>query len=133
MKQVLILLLLVPVLVWADSDANINARTHQLESALARIQQEAQSTYQQFLMIQELRRSEMREMDMPVSTPPSGSVQSIPVPNYDDLVKLRQEKQERIQKYTTDLDRLYNRYQELEERRQVLFDEIDLLKQSSTE
>lgn len=133
MKQILILLLFVPVLVWADNDVNVQAQITQLESASLRVQQEAQSTYQQFQMIQELRRSEANEMqipEMPVSsTLPGGSVKSMPAPNYDELVKKRQERQERINRYAADLDRLYARYRELEERRQTLTEEIDLLKQ----
>ena len=126
MRRTLIPLLVVPVFVWADSSQNIQDLITQHESELVRIQQEAQTVHQQFQMIQELRRYEMNETS--VSIQPSETVESIPVPNYDDILKRKKEKQARIQQYGIDLDTLYLRHKELNERRDALFNEIEHLK-----
>lgn len=110
--------------IWANTEAlDQEAQVRELEKTLTRIQQESQSTYQQFLMIQELRRNEMAEVPQAVILPNSPS-QSIPIPNYEDLIQLKQEKQERIDKYTTDLDHLYARYRELEDEKQAILEQI---------
>lgn len=127
MKQVLCLLLLIvstPVL--ADAYAQIR----QLESELVRLQQEEQATHRQFLMIQELRRNEMLPAPPP---PPSAQVESIPIPKYEDQVRFQEEKHERMEKYTADLDRLYSRYQALEDERQMLVEQINSLEQKPEE
>lgn len=108
------------------------AQIRELEKKLVRIQQESQSTYQQFLMIQELRRNEMAEISQAVRLPNPLS-QSIPVPNYEDLTKLKQEKQDRIDKYTTDLDRLYAHYRVLEDEKQAIFEQIRSLEKKPQE
>lgn len=131
MRQTLILLLLAPVFVWADSGENIQAQMLQYESELARLQQEAQTAHQQFMMIQELRRNEINET--PIVIQPSSAAKSIPIPNYDDMVKKTQQKQTRIQQYGLDLNLLYLQHKELEERRRALFQEIDLLKKRPEE
>lgn len=131
MKRVLILLLVVPVFVWADSGQNIQDLISQHESELVRIQQEAQTVHQQFQMIQELRRYEMNETSVLIQ--PSVTVESIPVPNHDDIVKRKKEKQARIQQYGIDLDTLYLRHKELNERRNALFNEIEHLKRTPEE
>ena len=128
MQTILLLLLLaMSIPVWADKGAEIR----QLEQTLARIQQESQSTYQQFLMIQELRRNEMSEA--PVTAQPNPPSKSIPIPKYEELIQLQQEKQERIGKYTADLDRLYARYRELEDEKQAIFEQINSLEQKTEE
>lgn len=121
MRTVLLFLLLaLSTPVWADTAAEIS----QLEKTLTRIQQESQSTYQQFLMIQELRRNEI-DAPLPIAVPPSPSSKSIPIPKYDELVKEKQEKEDRIKKYTDDLDRLKARHTELEEERQAISEQIN--------
>lgn len=129
MRTVLLLLLLsLSAPVWADTAAQIQ----QLEKALARIQQESQSTYQQFLMIQELRRNEI-DAPLPITIPPSLSSKSIPIPKYEELVKEKLEKEDRIKKYTADLDRLKARYTELEDERQAISEQINSLGQKTEE
>lgn len=125
MQFILLLLFFVFAnVIWANTEAlDQEAQIRELEKTLTLIQQESQSTYQQFLMIQELRRNEMAEVPQAVRLPNSPS-QSIPIPNYEDLIQLKQEKQERIDKYTTDLDHLYARYRELEDEKQAIFEQI---------
>jgi predicted nucleic acid-binding Zn-ribbon protein len=129
MRTVLLLLLLaLSAPVWADTAAQIQ----QLEKTLARIQQESQSTYQQFLMIQELRRNEVDAL-LPITIPPSPASKSIPIPKYEELIQEKQEKADRIKKYTDDLDRLKARYTELEDERRAISEQINLLEQKTGE
>lgn len=119
--------------IWANTEvSDQEAQIRELEKTLARVQQESQSTYQQFLMIQELRRNEMAETPQAVKLPNSPS-QSILVPSYEDFIQRKQEKQERIDKYTTDLDHLYARYRELEDEKQAIFEQIRSLEKKPEE
>lgn len=103
-----------------------------LEKELNRIQQESQSTYQQFLMLQELRRNEISDVPM-ITAQPISPEKSIPIPKYEELVQQRQEKQARIKQYTTELDQLYQRYKELENEKNLILDQINALGQKTEE
>lgn len=83
MRNALFLLFFMPVFAWADGSQDVQDLISQHQSELNRIQQEAQTTLQQFMMIQELRRYEMNETT--VSMQPSATGKSIPIPNYDDM------------------------------------------------
>jgi hypothetical protein len=104
-----------------------DAEIRQLEITMTRVSQESQATYQQFLMIQELRRNEM--LQSPDNIPLNLTGKSIPIPSYEDLLRRRQEKNDRMEKYTADLDRLYTRYKELENEREAIFEKIRRLEQ----
>lgn len=134
MKTILVFLVLTfTTAVLADAEKSAEqTQLKQLETALERVHQESQSVYQQFLMVQELRRNNASEPSMNVPLP-STPGQSIPVPNYNDLMKQKQARQARIEKYTTDLDRLYARYQELENEKQQILEQMDLLNQKPKE
>jgi hypothetical protein len=54
----------------------------------------------------------------------SGGLSGNPPVSYDDQVRLLRERQERIQQYGQDLNRLYSRYTELGEQRRALFDQL---------
>jgi hypothetical protein len=122
MKQTLFLLLIVPILVWAENNVNINTQVQILEGQLERVQQETQATFQRFQMIQEMRRNEIQNDDI---LPPTVTSTSNPA----DMLQLKQARNERIQQYTADLDQLYQYHQELEDKRKQLIEEIDLLMQ----
>lgn len=126
---ILLLILIVSVTAVAQSEPAVtkDAEIRQLEKTMARVSQESQATYQQFLMIQELRRNEM--LESPDNIPLNLTGKSIPVPSYEDLLRRRREKNERMEKYTTDLDRLYTRYKELEGEREAIFEKIKSLEQ----
>ena len=126
---ILLLLFIVSMTVLAESIETKNAEIRQLEKTMARVAQESQATYQQFLMTQELRRDEM--LQSPDNIPLNLTGKSIPIPNYDDLIRRRQEKNERMEKYTADLDRLYTRYKELESEREAIFEKIKSLEQKT--
>jgi septal ring factor EnvC (AmiA/AmiB activator) len=125
---ILFLLLALSTPVWADTETQIR----QLEKTLARVQQESQSTYQQFQMIQELLRNEKEAM-LPITKPPSSPSKSIPIPEYDEFLREKQGKEDRIKKYTNDLDRLKARYTELESEKQEILEQINLLQQNPEE
>ncbi len=108
-----------------------NIEILQLEKTMARLSQESQAAYQQFLMTQEMRRNEMAQPIDPVPFNPTGK--SIPVPNYEDMIQRRKEKDERLTKYAEDLDQLYSRYQSLEMEREGIFQRIRSLEQKKAE
>lgn len=110
-----------------------NPRIAQLETALNHVQQEQQAVYQQFQMTQELRRNEIQEnYPQAIQTPHSmmqapyamGGLKDNPPQSYDDNVRMQRERQERIEQYTRDLNRLYSRYAELGEQKRVLLDQL---------
>ena len=110
-----------------------NPRVAQLETALNHVQQEQQAVYQQFQMTQELRRNEIQEnYPQAIQTPHSmmqapyamGGLKDNPPQSYDDNVRMQRERQERIEQYTRDLNRLYSRYAELGEQKRVLLDQL---------
>lgn len=129
MKTILVFLVLTfTTAVLADAEKSAEqTQLKQLETALERVHQESQSIYQQFLMVQELRRNDASEPSMNVPLP-STPGQSIPIPNYNDLMQRQQAKQARVSQYSADLDRLYARYQELENEKQQILEQMDLLK-----
>ena len=131
MRNVLFLLFFMPVCVWADGSQDVQDLISQHQYELNRIQQEAQTAHQQFMMLQELRRFEMNETTAPMQ--PSATVKSIPIPNYDDMLKDKQGKKARIQQYGSELEALYLRNKELEAKRNELFNEIEHLKRAPEE
>ena len=113
-----------------DGLAEMDAQISQLEKALARIQQETQFTYQQFVMTQEMRRNETQESLVPLLP---NTAESVPVPKHEDMQRLKHEKHERIQQYTADLDRLYTRYKALENEKLLILEKINQLEQNQEE
>ena len=107
----------------AAARAELEARIRGAEAALSRVSAEQQSVYQQFQMVQEMRRSERQELldPMQVYTPPASP------PNYDDVVRDRQAREYRLQDYASQMDRLYARYRELEEQKRRLLDQLAVL------
>jgi len=123
MKQILFLLLITPIWAWAENSINVNTQIQLLEGQLERVQQESQATFQRFQMIQEMRRNEIQNVDI---LPPTVTSTSNPA----DMLQLKQAKNERIQQYTADLDQVYQYHKELEDKRKLLIEEIDLLMQN---
>jgi len=108
----------------APAAEDIDREVRRVESALTRISQEQQSVYQQFQMVQELRRSDQAQMQPLQSyTPPATP------PNYDDVKREEEARAARVKQYQYELDRLYARYRELEEQKKPLLDELSALAQ----
>jgi hypothetical protein len=117
----------------AHADAATDAEIRQLQASIASLQQEQQSLYQQFQMTQELRRTETQDLN-------PGVVQNSPVydinspqTNYQDLERAKQDRLDRIQKYTQDLNGMYARYRALEDQKTALRARIDELMQPRTQ
>jgi predicted nucleic acid-binding Zn-ribbon protein len=105
-----------PALASAQTDAD--AELKRLGAALNRISQAQHSVYQQFQMVQELRRAELgRRPDPFVPQPNVG-----PPRDYNELQQERKARETRIKDLTAELDRLYARYQELEEQKRPLLE-----------
>ncbi len=83
-----LILVLLAAPAWAAGE--IDQEMRRVEAALSRISQEQQSVYQQFQMVQEMRRSDERQMQPLQSyTPPPTP------PNYDDV---KREEEARVQR-----------------------------------
>lgn len=101
----------------------VDAQMRRIELTLGRINSEQQSLYQQFQMLQEMRRGELeRVQESALSfTPPATP------PNYDDVVQEREAWEQRIRHYADELDRLYSRYRELDAQKQPLLESLSQL------
>ncbi len=120
--------LLLCVSLAAASDGDQDARLRRLQVAVSRIQQEQQSAYQQFSMVQELRRSLMQQTAPP--PPPAVSGMDGDLPSYDEQARQRRQLDEQLQRYAVELERLYARYRELDEQKRLLLDRISELSRS---
>jgi predicted nucleic acid-binding Zn-ribbon protein len=120
-----VLALLLSGLVFADPQTD--AEIQRLESQLQRVQQEQQSLYQQFQMVQELRRTEVQAENPQVIQNSTDYSMANPPPNYDDLVREKTRREDRIKQYTEELNRVYARYSDLEAQRKLLLDRLNEL------
>lgn len=123
MRRIIFFLLLISAGV-VLADAGNTSGSAQLEMALTRVQQEQQAVYQQFQMIQELRRSDMESGYRPGAPPSPANMQALPSINYDESVAQQRQQQERIEQRTHEMNSLYARYVELGRQRQALLDQI---------
>jgi len=106
----------------AVAQTEADTELKQLDAALNRIQQAQQGVYQQFQMVQEMRRAELARPD-PFA--PQANVGIAPPPqDYNELQRQREERENRIRERTAELERLYARYQELEEQKRALLERM---------
>jgi hypothetical protein len=104
----------------AGARAELEAQIRSIEAAIRRVSTEQQSLYQQFQMVQEMRRNERQALSNSMQgNPPAG-----PPPNYDDVVRERQARENRLQDHEREMDRLYARYRELEEQNRRLLNQL---------
>lgn len=94
-----------------------------LQEALNLINQEQQAVYQQFQMIQQLRRANAEPMLPPVG----GGVPG----NYDDVVAAKKGQAEREEAYARELQELYRRHRDLERERQPIMESLRRLRQEA--
>lgn len=127
-RTLLTCILLLAAAVAAASDADRDDQLRRLEGAISQLQQEQQSAYQQFGMVQELRRS-LIQQTTPLPLPAVSGIDG-DVPDYDEQVRQRKQLEEQLRRYSVELDRLYARYRELEEQKRPLLDRISELSQS---
>jgi type II secretory pathway pseudopilin PulG len=106
----------------ADGQTDADAELRRVQAALNVIQQTQQGVYQQFQMVQELRRSELARAD-PFA--PQANVGIAPPPqDYNELQRQREARENRIKDLSAELDRLYARYRELEEEKRPLLERM---------
>jgi hypothetical protein len=107
---------------------NVQQQMRQIEAALGRISQEQQGLYQQFQMVQELRRNEGQQiLSLQTYTQP-GTLR-----NYEDVKREDEARAQRIRELQYELDRLYGRYRELEDQKRPLLDTLSALAQQRAE
>ena len=94
-----------------------------LQMAFDRVQMEQQATYQQFLMAQEMRRNELQEATAS-SLPNYAAMDAAGPVDYDANIRRMQARQERLQRYEQDIDRVYAHYLELGNQKKALLDQI---------
>ena len=107
----------------------LESQIQELEAGLSRTTQHQQSIFQQFQMLQEIRRFEVAQDSLTALPQPSqaGTALTPPVLDYDEVARAKQERLKRLQQYTMDLDGLYQRFQELEGEKRMIMEQIDLL------
>ena len=107
----------------------IEAQIQDLEASLLRTTQHQQSVFQQFQMLQEIRRFEVAQDSFTTlsQSPQIGGALNSPIVDYDDAVRAKQDRQRKLQQYTLDLETLYQRFQELESEKRMIMEQIDLL------
>jgi|GEM_PF-616050 len=125
MKRLFFCLLLVSMSVPAA--AGNEKQISELEAAIMQQQQEQQILFQRFQMLQELRRHEITQVEQAL---PIGSDVIIngEAPKYEDTARQRKERAERVHRYTDELNELYMRYQETENERRALIEQLNGLK-----
>ena len=128
MRVLLFLIGLLASVTYAQPE--VDAEIRQLQSQIYAVQQEQQSLYQQFQMLQSLRRDEQQAANPTVIENSPVYSSDNPPPNYDDIVRDKAARDARIRQYTGDLNTLWSRYQSLEQQKQPLIARLRALTQA---
>jgi DNA repair exonuclease SbcCD ATPase subunit len=120
---VAVLLALWPALGLADPKTETEIK--ELESALNRLNQEQQSVYQQFQMVQELRRAQAAGTEQGGS--PNYGMAAPPPIDYEVQQQQLQQRENRLRDLSDELGRLYAEYRALGEKKRTLLDRLDEL------
>lgn len=97
-----------------------------VNAALASMTTEQAAVFQQFQMVQEMRRNEERR-----NLPLPGTTYGSQPANYDDVQRSEDARAQRIVDLAAESDRLYARYRELEEQKRGLIDTLSVLAQQT--
>ncbi|HET8746129.1 MAG TPA: hypothetical protein VFM98_11030 [Ramlibacter sp.] len=115
----------------AQTAAAIAQQMQRVEGALNRLSQEQLVVYQQFQMVQEMRRSEER---LALQRLPIYRLSTlVPPPSVDDIQRDEDARTQRMNELQAESDRLYARYRELEEEKRPLLDTLSTLAQATPE
>lgn len=127
--KALLLILLLSSAGWVFAEAD--PRLRELQAEYEHVQQEQQSMYQQFQMVQELRRNELQDRQpSAIQGYSAAGNDAAKALDFDENVRRQRERQERLQGYDRDIERAYGRYMELSNRKKVLLEQIaELAKQ----
>ncbi|SCZ85966.1 hypothetical protein [Nitrosomonas mobilis] len=130
MKLMLMSLLLLSLPLSAADD--VQKQIQEVEVALSMLQQEQQNLFQQFQMLQELRRQELLQENSIIVQQNQPPVTGNATLNYDEVQKRERERLARIKDYTARLSEIHERYQEIDRERQVLIGELAALRQDKS-
>jgi phage host-nuclease inhibitor protein Gam len=97
--------------------ADDKAEIQELYAAVSALNQEQQSLYQQFQMLQEVRRTNDREFFNSQVRPPQLTTE---IPKYDEVGDAQREVVRRAEELTRQSDQLYAQYNELGARKALL-------------
>lgn len=95
-----------------------------LQDTLNMLNQEQQAVYQQFQMIQQLRRSNAEPVTPPIGGGPPG--------NYDEMVASKRAQAERDEAYARELRDLYQRHRDIEREKQPIIERMRNLRDEKT-
>ena len=95
-----------------------------LQDTLNLLNQEQQAVYQQFQMIQQLRRSNAEPVTPPIGGGPPG--------NYDEMVASKRAQAERDEAYARELRDLYQRHRDIEREKQPVIEQIRRLREEKS-
>jgi hypothetical protein len=93
-----------------------------LQAALTLLNQEQQAIFQQFQMIQQLRRSNAEPVLPAIGGGPPG--------NYDDMTATRRAQADREEAYARESRELYQRHRDLEREKQPIIESLRRLRQA---
>ena len=114
---------------FAQTAAAIAQQMQRVEGTLNRLSQEQVAVYQQFQMVQEMRRNEER---LALQRLPIYRISTlVPPANVDDVQRDEDARVQRMNDLQAESDRLYGRYRELEEQKRPLLDELSTLAQAT--
>jgi hypothetical protein len=106
---------------WSADD--LQQQIGRVQSTLNSLTQEQSAVFQQFQMVQELRRAEERSAFVLPGTTSYGSSP----PSFDDQQRIADARQQRLYDLQGEGDRLYARYRELEDQKRGLLDTLSAL------
>ena len=132
MKLMLMSLLLLSLPLSAADDVQKQKQIQEVEVALSMLQQEQQNLFQQFQMLQELRRQELLQENSIIVQQNQPPVTGNATLNYDEVQKRERERLARIKDYTARLSEIHERYQGIDRERQVLIGELTALRQDKS-
>lgn len=128
--RVLLICTLLLSLPLSAASHDVEKQIQELETALSMLQQERQDLFQQFQILQELRRHELQQESDIITQQLSRSITRDGIVNYDDVQKRKQERFARIKEYTAELDEIHGRYREIDSERRALIRELSDLRRS---
>ncbi|MEJ8839471.1 hypothetical protein [Ramlibacter sp. AN1133] len=116
---------------FGQTAAAIAQQMQRVEGALNRLSQEQVAVYQQFQMVQEMRRNEERLALQRLPIYRQSTL--VPPSSIDDIQRDADARTQRMNELQAEGDRLYGRYRELEDQKRPLLDALSTLAQATPE
>lgn len=120
MRRLALILALMFISFTAAAASDDEAELRRLQSALGLLNQEQQAVYQQFQMVQELRRANAQGLGGTLSSQLVPPQYSGTVPNYTDVVEAQSNLIRRGDELGQQAEQLYARYSEIEARKRPI-------------